>query len=88
MTFSLLDLPWWGVLFTTLVMTHITVVAVTLYLHRDQTHRSIDLHPAVRHAFRAWLWLSTGIITKEWVAIHRKHHAMVETANEIGRAHV
>jgi stearoyl-CoA desaturase (delta-9 desaturase) len=80
MTLSLLELPWWGVLLAALAMTQFTVAAVTLYLHRDQTHRAIDLHPAVRHVFRAWLWLSTGIITKEWVAIHRKHHAMVETA--------
>ena len=79
---GLLDLPWWGVLLTALAMTQLTVAAVTLYLHRDQTHRGIDLHPAVRHAFRAWLWLSTGIVTKEWVAIHRKHHAKCETAED------
>ncbi len=82
MPLSLLDLPWWGVLLAALAMTQFTVAAVTLYLHRDQTHRGIDLHPAVRHAFRAWLWLSTGIITKEWVAIHRKHHAKVETVED------
>jgi len=79
---GLLDLSWWGVLLAALAMTQLTVAAVTLYLHRDQTHRGIDLHPAVRHFFRFWLWLTTGIVTKEWVAIHRKHHAKVETAED------
>jgi stearoyl-CoA desaturase (delta-9 desaturase) len=79
---GLLDLPWWGVALATLAMTQLTVAAVTLYLHRDQTHRGIDLHPAVQHLFRAWLWLGTGIVTKEWVAIHRKHHAKCETAED------
>jgi len=79
---GILDLPWWGVLLTALAACQLTVAAVTLYLHRDQTHRGIDLHPAVRHLFRAWLWLTTGIVTKEWVAIHRKHHAKCETAED------
>jgi stearoyl-CoA desaturase (delta-9 desaturase) len=82
MDLSLLDLPWWGLVLITAVMCHLTVMAVTLYLHRDQTHRGIDLHPALRHLFRFWLWLATGIVTKEWVAIHRKHHAKCETAED------
>lgn len=57
-----------------LVMTHITIVSVTLYLHRSQTHKGIEFHPAVTHFFRFWLWLTTGMVTKEWVATHRKHH--------------
>jgi stearoyl-CoA desaturase (Delta-9 desaturase) len=65
-----------------LVLVHLTIMAVTLYLHRDQTHRAVDLHPAVRHAFRAWLWLTTGMITREWVAVHRKHHARCETEED------
>jgi stearoyl-CoA desaturase (delta-9 desaturase) len=77
-----LSLPWWGYVCVTLALTHLTIVAVTVYLHRSQAHRSIDLHPAVSHAFRFWLWLTTGIVTKEWVAVHRKHHANVETGND------
>ncbi|HWP94882.1 MAG TPA: fatty acid desaturase [Gammaproteobacteria bacterium] len=82
MIFGLLDLPWWGYIVVTLALCHVTVMAVTLYLHRDQTHRGLDLHPLVRHFFRFWLWLTTGIVTKEWVAIHRKHHAKCETAED------
>jgi stearoyl-CoA desaturase (Delta-9 desaturase) len=69
---------WWQVLIVALVMTHITIVSVTLYLHRCQAHRALELHPAVSHFFRFWLWLSTGMLTKEWAAIHRKHHAKCE----------
>jgi stearoyl-CoA desaturase (Delta-9 desaturase) len=69
---------WWEILIYTLVMTHITIVGVTLYLHRSQAHRGVDLHPAVAHFFRFWLWLTTGMVTKEWVSIHRKHHARCE----------
>ena len=61
-----------------LVMTHITIVCVTLYLHRGQTHRGITFHPAVAHFMRFWLWLTTGMVTKQWVAIHRKHHRYVD----------
>ena len=75
---GLLSLPWWGYLIITLVFTHITIVCVTLYLHRHQAHHAINLHPVVSHFFRFWLWLTTGMDTKEWVAIHRKHHAKVE----------
>ena len=73
-----LQLAWWQVALVTLVLTHITIVAVTVFLHRSQAHRGLDLHPAVMHFFRFWLWLTTGMVTKEWVAIHRKHHAKCE----------
>jgi stearoyl-CoA desaturase (delta-9 desaturase) len=76
------DLPWWGYVIVALVLTHITIVAVTVFLHRCQTHRALDLHPAVSHFFRLWLWLTTGMATKEWVAIHRKHHAKCETVDD------
>ncbi len=71
-----------GYALITLILVQITVAAVTLYLHRDATHRGLDLHPVVRHFFRFWLWLTTGIVTKEWVAIHRKHHARCETPDD------
>ncbi|CAM4099048.1 fatty acid desaturase [Bordetella muralis] len=69
---------WWQIVLFTLGMTHVTIVAVTIFLHRSQTHRGLDLHPAVMHFFRFWLWMTTGMVTKEWVAIHRKHHAKCE----------
>lgn len=72
----------WGYIIYTLVLTHITVIGVTVFLHRAQAHRSLALHPIVNHFFRVWLWLTTGIVTKEWVAIHRKHHAECETEND------
>ena len=65
-----------------LVVTQLTIFAVTLYLHRSQTHRGVDFHPVVAHFFRFWSWISTGMVTKEWVAIHRKHHAKVETEED------
>ena len=77
-----LDLPWWGDVLAALAMTHVTIAAVTIFLHRHQAHRSLDLHPVVSHFFRLWLWLTTGMITKEWAAIHRKHHAKCETAED------
>ncbi|TAG80495.1 MAG: hypothetical protein EAZ24_05090, partial [Burkholderiales bacterium] len=76
------DLPWWGLVLVTLGCTHITIAAVTIFLHRAQAHRALDLHPIVSHFFRAWLWLTTGMVTKEWVAIHRKHHAKCETVDD------
>ena len=83
MTFSgWFDLPWWGVALAVLAMTHVTIAAVTIYLHRCQAHRALELHPLVSHFFRLWLWLTTGQVTKEWAAIHRKHHAKVETADD------
>lgn len=79
---GLLPLPWWGYVVAAFALTHITIAAVTIFLHRGQAHRGLDLHPAVSHFFRFWLWLTTGMITKEWVAIHRKHHARVETPDD------
>ena len=76
------DLPWWGYVVYTLIMTHITIAAVTIYLHRHQAHRALDLHPFASHGFRFWLWLTTGMVTKEWTAIHRKHHAKCETPDD------
>lgn len=80
--FGLLELPWWGYIIVILSLTQITVLGTTLYLHRCQAHRSLVLHPIVSHFFRFWLWLTTGMLTKEWAAIHRKHHAKVETAED------
>jgi stearoyl-CoA desaturase (Delta-9 desaturase) len=77
-----LDLSWWQVLLYTLVTTHITIAAVTIFLHRSQAHRSVDLGPVPSHFFRFWLWLGTGMVTREWVAVHRKHHAKCETEDD------
>ena len=79
---GLIELPWWGYVLVTLSLTHITIASVTLYLHRCQAHRAIELHPVISHFFRFWLWLTTGMQTREWVAIHRKHHARVETPED------
>jgi len=79
---GLLDLPWWGYIVYTLVITHITIAGVTIYLHRHSAHRALDLHPIVSHFFRFWLWLTTGMLTKHWTAIHRKHHAKCETVDD------
>jgi stearoyl-CoA desaturase (delta-9 desaturase) len=79
---GLIDLPWWGYVLVTLALTHVTIASVTIFLHRHQAHRALDLHPAVSHFFRFWLWLTTGMVTKEWAAIHRKHHAKVETPDD------
>jgi stearoyl-CoA desaturase (delta-9 desaturase) len=76
------DLPWWGYVVYALVVTHITIAGVTIYLHRHQAHRALDLHPLPSHFFRFWLWLTTGMVTKEWAAIHRKHHAKCETTDD------
>jgi stearoyl-CoA desaturase (delta-9 desaturase) len=76
--YGLLDLAWWQMLLIGLGWAHITLIAITLWFHRDQAHRSIDLHPALAHFFRFWLWMSTGAPTSEWVAVHRKHHALCE----------
>src|ERR1700694_684806 len=83
MLFSgLLDLPWWGYALAALALTHVTIAAVTIYLHLCQAHRALELHPLISHFFRFWLWLTTGMVTKEWAAIHRKHHAKVETVED------
>src|SRR4051794_26068233 len=76
------DLPWWGLILVALALTHVTIAAVTIFLHRCQAHRALELHPIVSHFFRFWLWLTTGMITKEWAAIHRKHHAKCETVDD------
>ncbi len=72
----------WSLFWYVMIMTHITIASVTIFLHRHQAHRALDLHPNVAHFFRFWLWLTTGMITKEWAAIHRKHHAKCETEND------
>ena len=79
---GIIDLPWWGYVLVTLGLTHITIASVTIFLHRHQAHRALDLHPAVSHFFRLWLWLTTGMETKAWAAIHRKHHARCETEED------
>ncbi len=79
---GLLGATWWEVALITLVMTHITIASVTIFLHRAQSHRALDLHAIPSHFFRFWLWLTTGMVTKEFVAIHRKHHAKCETEED------
>jgi stearoyl-CoA desaturase (delta-9 desaturase) len=79
---GLVDLSAWQMVGYTLVVTHITIAAVTIYLHRHQAHRALELHPIVSHFFRFWLWLTTGQVTKEWAAVHRKHHAKCETVDD------
>lgn len=79
---GLWDLSWWQIVLYTLVTTHITIAAVTIFLHRTQAHRAMDLGPIPSHFFRFWLWIGTGMVTKEWVAIHRKHHAKCETEDD------
>lgn len=79
---GLLDFSAWEVVLYTLVVTHITIISVTVYLHRHQAHRALDLHPIPSHFFRFWLWLTTGQVTKEWASIHRKHHAKCDTEEE------
>ena len=82
MQHGLLNLGLWGVISYTLLLTHITIAAVTIFLHRHQAHRALALHPLISHFFRFWLWLTTSMITKEWVAVHRKHHARCETPDD------
>lgn len=79
---GLIELPWWGYVLVTLALTHVTIASVTIYLHRAQAHRALDLHPIVSHFFRFWLWFTTATVTKAWVAIHRKHHAKCETPED------
>src|SRR5688572_7167939 len=79
---GLWNLSWWQIVLYTLVTTHITIASVTIFLHRAQAHRAMDLHAIPSHFFRFWLWLRTGMVTKEWVAIHRKHHAKCETVDD------
>ncbi len=79
---GLLAASWWQIVLYALVTTHITIASVTIYLHRHQAHRAMDLHAIPSHFFRLWLWLGTGQVTKEWVSIHRKHHAKCETVDD------
>jgi stearoyl-CoA desaturase (delta-9 desaturase) len=79
---GLVETTWWQVVLVSLVFTHITIAAVTIFLHRAQAHRALELHAIPSHFFRLWLWLTTGMVTKEWVAIHRKHHAKCETEED------
>lgn len=79
---GLWNLAWWQIVLYTLATTHITIAAVTIFLHRTQAHRAMDLHAIPSHFFRFWLWIGTGMVTKEWVAIHRKHHAKCETPDD------
>ncbi|MGH6627905.1 MAG: DesA family fatty acid desaturase [Burkholderiaceae bacterium] len=76
------NLSWWQIVLYTLFTTHITICSVTIYLHRHQAHRAMDLHAIPSHFFRLWLWLGTGQVTKEWVSVHRKHHAKCETVDD------
>ena len=79
---GLIHLPWWGYVVATLLLTHVSIAAVTIFLHRCQAHRALELGQVASHFFRLWLWLTTGMVTKEWAAIHRKHHAKCETPDD------
>lgn len=78
MLYGALNLSFWGYVLATILLTQGTIASVTIYLHRHQTHRALDLHPFIGHIFRFWLWITTGMVTSEWVAIHRKHHATTD----------
>lgn len=82
MLYGLLNLSFWGYVVATLIFVQFTIASVTLYLHRSQCHRALDMHPLITHPMRLWLWLTTGMVTKEWVAVHRKHHAKTETKDD------
>lgn len=79
---GIFELPWWGYVLVTVVLTHVTIAAVTIFLHRHQAHRALELGSVPSHFFRLWLWLTTGMVTGEWAAIHRKHHAKCETPED------
>lgn len=79
---GILHLSWWGYLVAVAILTQITIASVTIFLHRCQSHRALELHPIASHFFRFWLWMTTGMVTKEWASIHRKHHAKVETSED------
>lgn len=76
------EVGFWARVWVVLGMTHLTIASVTLYLHRSMTHQAVAFHPVVSHVFRLWLWLTTGMVTRQWVAVHRKHHAKVETVDD------
>ena len=77
-----------NIILYTLLVTHITILAVTIFLHRSQSHRAVELHPVIAHFFRFWLWLTTGMVTKQWVAIHRKHHRFSDEQGDPHTPHV
>jgi stearoyl-CoA desaturase (delta-9 desaturase) len=79
---GLIQLPWWGYVLVTLALTHVTIASITIFLHRAQAHRALELSPAASHFFRFWLWLTSGSVTREWVSVHRKHHARCETPED------
>jgi len=85
---GLWNITWWQMILFTLAVTHVTMISVTIFLHRHQAHRSLDLHPIASHFFRFWLWLTTGQVTKEWAAIHRKHHAKCEQPEDPHSPHI
>ncbi|MCZ8133403.1 MAG: fatty acid desaturase [Steroidobacteraceae bacterium] len=80
--YGLLQLSFWGYVLAGFLLVQVTMMAVTLYLHRDAAHRAVDLHPALRHFFRFWIWFTSGMVTREWVAVHRKHHAFSDVAGD------
>ncbi len=82
LTQGIWHLPAWGIVVFTLISCHITLVSITLFLHRAMAHRAIDLHPALSYFMRLWLWLTTGMRTDEWVAVHRKHHTFCERTED------
>jgi stearoyl-CoA desaturase (Delta-9 desaturase) len=79
---GIFDLQWWASIAIALALTHITIVSVTVFLHRHQAHHALDLHPVASHFFRFWLWLTTGMVTRQWAAVHRKHHAKCDTPDD------
>ena len=85
---GVLSWSWWQIVLFALAVTHITMISVTVFLHRHQAHRALDLHPIASHFFRFWLWLTTGQVTKEWASIHRKHHAKCEQPDDPHSPHV
>ena len=80
--YGILDLSFWGYVLVAFVMVQVTIMGVTVYLHRDAAHRSLELHPVLRHFFRFWIWVSSGMLTREWVAVHRKHHAFSDAPGD------
>src|SRR6185312_6903104 len=82
MLYGLLNFSWWQYALVTFLMIQLTFICISVYLHRCQAHRALELHPALSHFFRFWLWLTTGMGTKGWVVVHRKHHAKCETPED------
>jgi stearoyl-CoA desaturase (delta-9 desaturase) len=80
--YGVLDLSFWGYVLVAFLMVQVTIMGVTVYLHRDAAHRSLELHPVLRHFFRFWIWMSSGMLTREWVAVHRKHHAFSDAPGD------